>query len=212
MITLHATPRAEVGRRAKKLLDEGNMPGVVYGPTHDAQAITVSLADFAKILRDEGEASVIELSGIGSPFQVLIHDVYRDPVTNQPHHADFYAIKKGAKVTVSVPLSYVGEAPAVKQGANVVKVLHELEVESDPAKLPHEIEVDVTVLAEIGDQIHVKDLALPAGVTTTHEEDEVIALTQEVKEEAEEETAAPDMDSIEVEQKGKEEEEGEGGE
>ncbi len=207
MITLQVTPRTEVGRRAKKLLDEGNMPGVVYGPTHDAQAVTVSLADFTKILRDEGETSVIELSGVGSPFQVLIHDVYRDPVTNVPHHADFYAIKKGAKVTVSVPLSFVGESPAVKQGANLVKVLHELEVESDPAKLPHEIEVDIAGLAEVGDQIHVKDLALPSGVESTHEDDEVVALIQEVKEEEEETTEAPDMDAIEVEQKGKEDEE-----
>ncbi|HEX2792542.1 MAG TPA: 50S ribosomal protein L25, partial [Candidatus Paceibacterota bacterium] len=130
----------------------------------------------------------------------------RDPVTSVPRHADFYAVEKGAKVHVSIPLSFINEAPAVKLGANVVKVLHEVEVEADPSKLPHEIEVDLEKLAENGDQIRVSDLAAPAGVTITTDGEETVALAQVQEDEPEEETAAPDMDSIEVEQKGKEDE------
>lgn len=211
--TLNATKRTATGKAARALLKDGQMPAVVYGPTHEAEAIQIPLADFTKVLRDEGTSAVLEVAGLGPSFQVLIHEVDRDPVTNQPRHADLYAIKKGAKVTVAVPLEFVGESFAVKSGANLVKVLHELEVESDPSKLPHQIEVDISALNAIGDQIHVKDLTLPAGVTATADPEEVVIIAQEVKEEAEEATAAPDMDAIEVEQKGKEEEaEGEAGE
>lgn len=209
MITLNATKREETGKAARSLREDGKMPAIVYGPDHAAESITVSTADFAKILRDEGESTVVEVTGLGTSFQALIKDIDRDPVTNDPRHADLYAIKKGAKVTVAVPLSFIGESAAEKAGASIVKVMHELEIESDPASLPHEIEVDITVLENIGDQIHVKDVKLPKGVTTEVDGDEPVVLAQEVQQEAEETTEAPDMANIEVEQKGKADEDGE---
>ena len=206
-ITLTATKREETGKQSLGLLAKGMLPAVVYGPKQESTPITVSTRDFDKILRNEGESSVIELSGLGSDLQVLIHEIDPDPVTNVPRHADFYAIEKGAKVEVAVPLTYVGESAAVKAGASLVKVLHELEIEAAPANLPHEIEVDISALAAVGDQIHVSDLRLPTGVEARVEADQVVALIQEVEEEEEATVAAPDMAAIEVEKKGKTEEE-----
>jgi large subunit ribosomal protein L25 len=204
MITLQAEAREKRGKKMRKGAVADMMPAVVYGPKHEAVSIAVKLTDFTRILRNEGDSSVLEITGLGAPFQVLIHDIDRDPVTTVPRHADLYAIQKGAKVTVAIPLSFVGESAAVKAGANLVKVMHELEIESDPANLPHEIEVDISVLVEIGDQIHVSDVKLPKGVTAMVEGTEVVVLTQEVVEEVEEASIAPDMDAIEVEKKGKE--------
>ena len=207
MITLAATPRTITGKSSAKLSKEGLMPAVVYGPKQEPVSIALSLLEFKRILRDEGESSVIELSGLGKTMQVLIHDVDRDPVTSVPRHADFYAIEKGAKVEVSVPLAFIGESAAVKAGANLVTVMRELDISADAADLPHEIEVDISVLAEIGDQIHVSDIKLPKGVVAQVEDEEVVALVQEVEVEEETESAGPDMDSIEVEKKGKTESE-----
>lgn len=207
MLTLNATTRDMTGKTAgPTLAKEGLMPAVVYGPKQETISISLPLAEFKKILRDAGESSVLTLAGLDKPMQVLIHDVDYDPVTTLPRHADLYAIEKGAKVEVAVPLSFINESPAVKAGASLVKVMHELEIEADPANLPHEIEVDLSVLVDEGDQIHVRDLVIPSGVTVKVDADEVVVLTQAVVEEAEEETAAPDMDAIEVEKKGKEEE------
>lgn len=178
------------------------MPATVYGPKQEALSISLSSLEFKRILRNEGESSVLELAGLGKPFQVLIHDIDHDPVTGNPRHADFYAIEKGAKVEVAVPLSFIGESAAVKGGASLVKVLHELEIEVAPEHLPHEIEVDISVLENVGDRIHVSDIKLPAGVVLRIDGEEVVALVQEV--EVEEETIpVPDMASIEVEKKGK---------
>lgn len=183
------------------------MPAIVYGHKQEAVPVSLSIAEFAKILRDSGESVVLDLEGLDKPMQVLIHDVDRDPISNLPRHADLYAIEKGAKVEVAVPLSFVGESFAVKTGANLVKVMHELAVEAAPKDLPQEIEIDISLLAAVGDQIHVKDVVLPKGVVAQAEADEVIAIAQEVETEEETETAAPDMASIEVEKKGKQEEE-----
>lgn len=207
MLTLLAKKREETGKRAKRLLSSGELPGVVYGPTEEATSISLPLGEFVKVLKEAGESSVIELSGLAKPLQVLIHEVDRDPVTNVPRHVDLYAIEKGAKVEVAIPLSYVGESPAVKAGANLVKVLHELEIEAAPADLPHELFVDISVLVSVGDQILVSDLVIPVGVEVKEDKEQVVALVQEVEVEDETQTAAPDMASIEVEKKGKEEEE-----
>ena len=206
MFSLVAQKRSETGKRARALSALGRMPAVVYGPKQEATPVSIAIADFRKVLRDAGESSVIELSGVASgALQVLIHEVDLDPVTSVPRHADLYAIEKGAKVEVAVPLTFIGESAAVKGGANLVKVMHEVEIEAAPADLPHDIEVDISVLKEIGDQIHVSDLKIPKGVEVKADAEEVVALIQAVVEEVEEAPAAIDMDAIEVEKKGKEE-------
>jgi large subunit ribosomal protein L25 len=114
-------------------------------------------------------------------------------------------VTKGEKVEVAIPLSFVGESPAVEAGANLVKVLHEVEVKADPMNLPHTINVDLSMLVSINDQIHAKSLVLPAGVELITEPEDVIVLTQEVAAERQEEVAPADIGSIEVEKKGKDE-------
>jgi len=203
MTTLTVTPRTTIGKSSAVLSKEGQMPAVVYGPKQETLPIALSLLEFKRILRDEGESTVLELAGLGKTMQVLIHDVDIDPVTSVPRHADFYAIEKGAKVEVAVPLTFVGESAAVKAGANLVTVMRELDISADATNLPHEIEVDISSLAELGDQIHVSDIKLPKGVTTEVDAEEVVALIQAVEVEEETESTGPDMDAIEVEQKGK---------
>ncbi len=203
MLTLTITPRETGGsEKADLVRATGQMPAVVYGPKQAAMSVSVPLSQMEAVLRHGGESSLITLEGEGAAIPALIHAIDRDPVTNIPRHADFYAVEKGAKVTLSVPLSFIGDAPAAKTGANVVKIMHEIEVEAAPDKLPHEIEVDISVLVELNDQIRVSDLKAPAGVEFITDADEVVALAQAP---AEEEVDAPvlDMDAIEVEKKGK---------
>ena len=215
MLTLSVEKRLPVNKAEKTrvsasaLRRAGSIPAVVYGPHQSSTAIAVSARAFEKVLREAGEATIVSLAGLGEPLPTLIHDVDLDPITNRPRHVDFYAVTKGEKVEVAIPLVFVGESPAVEAGANLVKVLHELEVEADPMNLPHSIEVDLSALVAINDRIHAKDLVLPVGVELMTEPEEVVALVQEVVEEKEEEVAPADIASIEVEKKGKEEVEGE---
>lgn len=207
MLTLSVEKREEKDARAPALRRAGFLPGVVYGAHQASTPIKVSVRDFDTVFKDAGEATIVSLTGIGEPLPTLIHDVDLDPLTHRPRHVDFYAVTKGQKVEVSVPLSFVGASPAVEAGANLVKTMYELPVEADPMNLPHDIEVDISKLAALGDRVHARDLKLPAGVELKVEPEEVVALVQEVVEEKIEEAAAPvDLSAIEVEKKGKEEE------
>ncbi|MHB0865889.1 MAG: 50S ribosomal protein L25 [Minisyncoccota bacterium] len=204
MLTLSVEKRDPALATLSSLRTAGMIPAVVYGGHHASTPITIDAKAFAKVLKEAGEATIVSLSGLGAPLPTLIHDITRDPLSSMPRHVDFYAVTKGEKVEVAIPLTFVGESAAAEAGANLVKVLHEVEVSADPMNLPHTIEVDISALKEMGDQIHAKDLVLPAGVELVTEPEDVVALTQEVVEEKEEATPA-DVSSIEVEKKGKEE-------
>ncbi len=194
------------------LRKSGQVPGVFYGPKDPSTPIKVSIADFKKAWKTAGESTVVSLEGNGIEADVLIHDVDLHPVTDMPIHVDFYAIEKGKKLSVDVPLEFIGVAPAVKDlGAVLVKVLHDIEIEALPKDLPHKLEVDISSLVGFDSVLVASDIKLPAGVTLKVKPEEVIASVYEPKEEVVE--AAPvDLSTIEVEKKGKEAKEGAEGE
>ncbi len=202
--------KRDIQIKPKALREKGLIPAVIYGRSEESTPISVERKAFDKVFASAGESSVITLAGLGEEKDALIHEVSVDPVTGVALHADFYAIEKGQTVTVSIPIEFDGEAPAVKEGAGIlVKVMHELEVTSQPRDLPHEIHIDISTLAKIDDKITVGDLKLPAAVQITANPEELIVMIAEAKEEVVEETPAADLSAIEIsEDRGKKEEEG----
>ncbi len=187
----------------------GMMPAVMYGKHAGSTPIFLNSIAFLKIYKEAGESNVISLDVEGKKENVLIHDIQFDPVKSHIIHADFYVIEKGQKVHVNIPLQFVGESFAVKNlGANLIKVLYEVSVSADASALPSHIEVDITALTDLNSNILVKDLVLGKGVELYHmnESDVVASVIAQV----EEDLSAPavvDMNAIEVEKKGKKEEE-----
>lgn len=200
--------KRDSAKKPNTLRNEGILPAVIYGRSEESTPIAVDRKTFEKLFRTAGESTVITLKGLGADKQALIQEVAVDAVTGQALHADFYAIEKGQKVTVSVPLQFDGVAPAVKElGGILTKVMHELEIECDPSELPHAIHVDVSKLVTLEDQIKVKDLSLPKSASIEIDMDEVVAMISVAKEEVEE-VAPMDLSQIETSvERGKKEEE-----
>ncbi len=211
MLSLTVEKRKIVGK-LDEVRDAGLMPAVFYGPKETSTPVSVPLSDFKKVWKKAGESSVIILKDGATEHEVLIHEVDIHPLSGEPRHADFYVIEKGKKVSVHVPLIYVGVSPAVKdKGGILVKVHREVEVEAAPRDLPHELTIDISKLVEFSDVVHAKDIILPAGVDLKINPEEVVTSIAEPREEKEEAPTAIDMSAIEVEPKGKEVKEGEEG-
>ncbi|MDE2040842.1 MAG: 50S ribosomal protein L25 [Patescibacteria group bacterium] len=209
MLSLAVEKRAAASK-ADAIRKTGNMPAVFYGPKEPSTPVTVNAKEFAKVWTKAGMSSVIILKDGNAEHDALIHAVDVHPISGEPRHADFYVIEKGKKVTVAVPLEFVGAAPAVKdKGGILVKVRRDVEIEAAPRDLPHDIRVDISKLVELTDVITAKDLDIPKGAELKINADEMIASVAEAKEEVEEAPAAIDMSAIEVEAKGKEAKEGE---
>ncbi len=211
--TLNAISRTVVGKKTEALRAEGNIPAVVYGHGETNRNITLSRSIFEKVLQKAGESSLLDLVvDSGTPLSVLIQDVQRDPLTGSPLHVDFYLVNMTEKLTTEIPLVYIGESPAVKSlGGILVKTLDHLKVECLPQDLVPEITVDLGVLNTFEDAIHVKDLAIPNGITSLIPLDEAVVRVQPPRDEEVVTAAAPtaeDVAKVEVAKKGKKEEEG----
>ncbi len=208
MFKLSAKLRDISGKKVSGLREGGEMPAVIYGGKGDTRNVTVDIIEFKKVLKGAGESSIVTLDLDGKKTDTLIHEVQFNPVTDEPVHADFFIVSQDKEIEVDVPLVFEGVPPAVKElGGSLIKVLHELPISALPKNLPHDIIVDVSTLNTLDSQILVSDLKLPAGVTATVEGDEVVASITEAGEEVVEEAAPVDLSAIEVEKKGKTEEE-----
>lgn len=211
-INLNVEKRTETGKKLAKLRAAGKLPAVVYGAKEASTPLSLDRREFEKAYAEAGESSILTLSGLDEEKEVLIHELAFDRVKGGITHVDFYAVEKGKEVTVPVELHFIGEAPAIKLGGSLTKALHQIEITAKPANLPaHGIEVDISVLNTFEDSIRVKDLNIPANVKVENDPEETVAVVSEFKEEVEE-VAPIDMSAIEVEQKGKKEEEGGEGE
>lgn len=199
--------KREGTKKPALLRAEGVLPGVVYGPKQTPILLSVVKKDFDKLFQTAGESTVIDLLGLEKPLSVLVKEVTFAPTKGGIIHVDFYAFEIGKEITASIPLNFIGESPAVKEGAMVNQVLHEVEVTCMPKDLPAEIDVDISALVAVGDQIHVSDIKVGKGVTIDTDGEEVVALLTLPVEEAEAPVEAVDMAAIEVEKKGKTEEE-----
>ena len=206
MLTIDAQKR-DKSEDVVTLRKGGKMPAVFYGKKTPSTPITFLHKDFIKVWHTAGESGVVTIKTPDGSVDALIKDVDVDPVSDIPRHADFYVFEKGKKLEIAVPLEFVGVAPVVKDlGGSLIKVLHELKISAEPQNLPHGIEIDISSLIDFDSQILASDIKLPAGVDLMENPEEVVASAARPKEEEVEE-APVDLSTIEVEKKGKKEEE-----
>lgn len=205
MITLNAQKRSKADS-LDAIRKEGNIPAVVYGAGVENTSISVPAPEFKKVYKQAGETTTISLAFDGTQVPVLIHDMQLDPIKGFAIHVDFLAVDLKKEITASVPVEFIGISEAVKSGVGVlVKVLHEVEVSALPTDMPHTLEVDISKLATLDDNVIAADIKLPKGVTLVTGAEEVIAAVTPVHEEKE--SAPIDLSAIEVQQKGKKEDE-----
>lgn len=179
-ITLNAQAREIIGRKVRVLRNAGLVPGVVYGRGFEPLNVQVPMKDFQKVYAAAGESTLIYLDVNGQQYPTIIHDVDRHPVSEAVRHADFYKVSLTEKIHAKIPFNFIGESPAVKElGGILVKNLNEVEVEGLPQNLPHEIKIDIAKLAAFGDQILVKDLAIPESIAIQANPNDIVALIQE---------------------------------
>lgn len=166
---------------------DGAIPAVVYGPGVASRSVQVDERTFLKVLSQAGETSLVTLTvDDGQEHTVLVREIQHHPITNTIMHVDFYQVRLDEVIEADVPLKFVGESSAIKDlGGVLVHPLDEISLKALPQDLPREIEVNLSALDSFEKVIHVSDLQVPPGVTLLHKPDDVVALIQEPKTQAE---------------------------
>jgi large subunit ribosomal protein L25 len=167
-VKLTAERRTAIGRSAvRKLKAAGSVPAVMYGSKDKPEALQVSKRDINALLSHAaGENILVELDIAGKSHLALVQEVQHAPVGGAVLHIDFHAVSQDEVIQADVPLEPVGTANGVKNmGGLLEQNLRSLAIECLPRDLPDVLRVDVSAL-DIGDSIHVREIQLPAGVTT----------------------------------------------
>jgi large subunit ribosomal protein L25 len=215
--TLKAQPRQEKGKSAtRKMRAAGRIPAIVYGHGDETRMVSVDAHEldllFARI-HYENTVIEVDIEGERGPVKALVREVQSHPVRPQLLHVDFQQLHAGEAINVMVPIRLLGTAAGVRAGGVLMHTETELDLRCMPDNIPEFIDVEVSHL-EIGDSIHLRDIALPAGTETTVDADRTIcslappAVSAQAAEDVEVEEAA-EPGEPEVISRGRDEDENE---
>jgi len=215
---LAATVRSTAGKgAARKLRAVGEVPAIVYGHGREPQSLAINTYTLERMLEKVSyKTTVIELEVAGgATARTLIREIQRHPFKRHILHVDFQELVAGEKVTVRVPLVFVGTPEGVRTGGGILdQVMHEMQIQCDPSIIPNHIDVDVSLLV-IGHSLHVSDVKVPEGVEVLDESSATVCVCS-IPKAVVEEVPAADAAATPVEpeliRKAKEDEEGAEGE
>jgi len=165
-IVLNVEKRDRVGTGgARATRKAGLIPGVLYGGPRGAVAIEIKAKDVETALRSGKFVSrMVELNHQGEKQPVIPRAIQFHPVTEEPIHIDLYRIEENSEIAVDVVVRFKNHAdsPGLKRGGVLNIVRHTIKLKCKANKIPEAIEIDLAG-AEIGDSIHISQIALPEG-------------------------------------------------
>ena len=202
---IKAELRTVLGRKVKKLRKEGLLPATVYGRNFEPISVQFKAMELERFFDEVGESGLVELLIDTQKVPVLFRNPQYSPVEGELVHIDCYKVNLKEKITATVPIEFIGESQAVKEGNNLVEVSNEVEIEALPVDLPESITVDITVLDTVEDMITVGDIKLDEKMEMVTQPDQVIVKVEKprveevtpVEEEAQVEVPATEQKSDE---------------
>ena len=161
-------------KKANQLRRDGKVPGTIYGPGAESMSVQVCQKEFSR-LPGTAYSQILALETPTGTVRALIRHVQRKAVNHDLLNIEFYRVNAERKLTVVVPLRYVGISPAVQKGGQLMEIFHTAEVQCLPAAIPEFLEVDVTKIENIDGGIHFSDLSTPDGVAILNPMEELVA-------------------------------------
>ncbi|MFN8552728.1 MAG: 50S ribosomal protein L25 [Candidatus Obscuribacterales bacterium] len=167
--------QAREDKTARALRRDGLVPATLYGPGQDSESVQVDAKEFSR-LPAAAYSHMIELDfGTKQKVNAVIRHVQRRNINHNLMHVEFYRVRLDRKLTLSVPLKFVGTSQAVIKGGQLQENFQEAEIESLPGDIPDFLEVDLSMITEIEGAIHFSDLKVADTIKILNPADEIIA-------------------------------------
>ncbi len=186
--------REEKGKGpVRRLRRAGKVPGVLYGLGRRNLPLTIPQEEVDRFLKTGSH--LVELRMGDDKRQAIIREVQYHPLNDEILHIDFNRVDENVEIETNVVIEWKGEAPGTKEGGVFQGIMETIHVRSRPADLPRIIIIEIDTL-ELGDSIHLADVALPDRVAAVGADDALVCqvvmpkVTAEETEEEEEEEAA----------------------
>lgn len=161
-------------KKPNLLRRENHIPATIYGAGLESESVQLDQKDFSR-LPAAAYSHILELNGSKQgTINAIIRHVHRKPTTHQVLNVEFYRVQADRKLTVSVPLKFIGASPAVQAGGQLVENYQEVEIECLPSDIPDYLEVDIANITEIEQGIHFSELATPDKIKILNPADEIV--------------------------------------
>lgn len=157
----------------KQLRREGNVPATLYGRGIPSESLQINAREFGR-LPAAAYSHMIELESPEGNVNAIIRQVARRSTQDFVYNIELYKVDLQRKVSVTVPIKFVGASLAVKAGAKLEENYQEANIECLPAEIPDYIEVDLTALEVVEAAIHFGQVQVPAGITILNPHDEIV--------------------------------------
>ena len=199
-LAIDITHRTTVGKKVKKLRQNGKIPIRLFGGGIDPMPMQADASSLGKILSQAGFNSPIFVNFDSSKEEnvCFIREVQRDPITEELLHIDLLKVDMSKKVTVEVPVRLFGVPDAVKNlGGILLQSINSIPVSALPLSIPESISVDVSILVDFDKSIRIKDIEFGDGVDPERDPDTLIArvVSPRIDEEVESEEGEIDPDA-----------------
>ncbi len=211
MEKIFAEKRNVVGRKVRGIKNKGLIPAVLYGKTTKAISLETKEKDFLESYKKVGSSSVAELNVGKNKHMVLVYDVQRDGINNKIIHIDFYKPESKEKITTSIPLIFVGVAPAVKEfNGTFISNMKEIKIKAFLLDLPKDITIDISNLRTLEDSITINDLVFSDKLEVVQDKNSLVAsISSGIDVDAELEKEIGDVEDVKIEETGKKDKEDE---
>lgn len=167
--------KAREDRKPRALRRDGFVPATLYGPGQDSESVQVDAREFSR-LPAAAYSHMIELDfGTKQKVNAVIRHVQRRSINHNLMHVEFYRVRLDRKLTMNVPLKFIGTSPAVVKGGQLQENFQEAEIESLPGDIPDFLEVDLAMITEIEGAIHFSDLKVSDKIKILNPADEIVA-------------------------------------
>lgn len=174
---LTVDPRQITGKKVAQLRRAGVLPANVFGKGLESVSLQIETEQLQTVLKTMTKNEVLDLkiAGEASARPVIITRIERHPVNSSFLHADFYQVSLRERMRAEVPITVVGKSEAIDTYNGVLMTgIETLSIEALPLDLPTHFEVDISVLKNLEDSLHVRDIPIPANLTVHNDLDVVV--------------------------------------
>ncbi len=179
---------------SKKLRREGYLPGSISSKGKDSVSVTIKADELRKGLSSYGRNALFRISLNGNEITGMVKDIHLSPVKGTMLHVDFQEVSLTEEIKVVLSISLRGTDLLESKQLMALRQTDSITVKGLPQDIPDGITIDVSNIDK-ADNICLKDLDLPEGITPEGDPEHVLISIVEAKRMAEGEETTEGIDS-----------------
>lgn len=177
----------------KRLRKEGKVVGNIYGSDISPTKIILDKKEVDNLIAHGDDHHTIKVSLDNKVYNAIVKEIQRCHITNSIVHVDLECFNGDKVINADVPVNYINEFIASRNGAIIQKEKSSIKVRCKASKIPDKIDLVINEQM-LGQAIRVADMEIGDEITILDSLESVVASINFAKNYVEE---SPETENIE---------------